>query len=92
MKDKTLTGLGIGACAAACAAGFLVPALMTGGAAGLAAWFSISGADILMCTALAAALGGAAYLIHRRRKAAACAADNSCGCAASGGKGGSPGS
>ncbi len=91
MKDKTLTGLGIGACAAACAAGFLVPALMTGGAAGLAAWFSISGADILMCAALAAALAGAAYLIHRRRKAAACASDGSCRCEASAGRGGGSG-
>jgi hypothetical protein len=90
MKDKTLAGLGIGACAAACAAGFLIPALIAGGAAGLAAWFSISGADILMCAVPAAFLAGAAYLIHRRRKAAACAADGSCGCDATAGTGGGP--
>ena len=82
MKNKTLTALGIGACAAACAAGLLVPALMAGGAAGLAGWLSFSGgADLVLCVAAAAIIAGAVYLLIRRSKAAACGADASCGCA-----------
>jgi hypothetical protein len=81
MTPKTLTGLGIGACAAACAAGLLAPVLLVGGTAGFAAWMAGNGAiEIIACALPAVALLVAALLFYRRKKAAACAADKSCRC------------
>ena len=83
--------LGIGACAAACAAALIVPALIGFGGLGIGA--AISGASLELGVLVALAAAGLAVFLVRRRNTLAtathtadqghgpsCAADGSCGC------------
>lgn len=90
--NKSLAALlGIGACAAACAAALIIPAMIGVGGLGLGAALSGASLELGIMVALATA-GLAVFLVRRKRKSArvaplqrqdhghSCAADGSCGC------------
>lgn len=91
MNKSLVAMLGIGACAAACAAALIVPALIGVGGLGLGAALTGASLEVGIIVALAA-IGLANFSVQRRKKSPAiaplaredhgtsCAADGSCGC------------
>ncbi len=81
MNGKWMATIGIGACAAACSAGLLIPFLAGGSIAlGLGAFLG-GKLETLLCLAVFVAIAGVAFVFYRRRNnQQACATDKSCGC------------
>ena len=78
-RDGTVgvVGIGLAACAACCAP--LILGLLGGiGVAGLAAWFVVGSAGVVL--GLAAGFGVLAYRRGRSAAGGECATDGSCGC------------